>query len=124
MQRKARDAERSVADAASSTSKTMGNVASKAKGPAVATAAGVAGVAGGLLIAQRRSKPSVLARGGNTMESASKGLLKATENVGKASERVGRLSEEVRRVREGIEAGGKRRSPIEVLLDGLTHRPS
>jgi hypothetical protein len=58
------------------------------------------------------------------MESAGQGLLRATENVGKASERVGRLSEEVRRVREGIEAGGKRRSPIEVVLDGLTRRPS
>jgi hypothetical protein len=102
----------------------LGDIASKAKGPAIAAGAAAAGVAGGMLIAQRRSKPSLLARGGSTMESASKGLLRASENVGKASERVGHLSEEVRRVREGIEAGGKRRSPIEVVLDGLTRRPS
>ena len=101
----------------------LGDIASKAKGPAIAAGAAAAGVAGGMLIAQRRSTPSLLARGGSMMESASKGLLRAS-NVGKASERVGHLSEEVRRVREGIEAGGKRRSPIEVVLDGLTRRPS
>ena len=56
VQRKARDAEHSVADAASSTGKAVGNVASKARGPALATGAAAAGVAGGLLIAHRRSR--------------------------------------------------------------------
>jgi hypothetical protein len=79
-----------------------------------------------MLIAQQRAKPKVFGRmpSASTMESAGKGLLKATENVGKASERVGQLSAEVRRVREGMQADNRRRSPIEVVLDGLTHRSS
>ena len=127
---KARDAEHSVADAASSTGKAVGNVASKARGPALATGAAAAGVAGGLLIAHRRSRAKRLGivpvPRGTTMKSVGEGLLRATENVGRAGDRVGQFSEEVRRVREGLEAGGtaKRRSPIEVVLDGLTHRPS
>jgi hypothetical protein len=127
VQRRARDAEQSVANAASSAGKTVGNVASKAKGPALATGAAAAGLAGGLLLAQRRSNSKrlgVVPRG-STMKSVGEGLLKATENVGRAGDRVGQLTDEVRRVREGIEAGkAKRRSPIEVVLDGLTHRPS
>ena len=92
--------------------------------------AAAAGVAGGLLIAHRRSRAKRLGivpvPRGTTMKSVGEGLLRATENVGRAGDRVGQFSEEVRRVREGLEAGGtaKRRSPIEVVLYGLTHRPS
>jgi hypothetical protein len=101
---------------------TVRPIASKAKGPALATGAAAAGLAGGMLIASRRSRPKLfgavpLPRPGGTMESVGKGLLKASENVGQ-------LTEEVRRVREGIEADSKRRSPIEVVLHGLTRRPA
>jgi hypothetical protein len=101
---------------------TVRPIVSKAKGPALATGAAAAGLAGGMVIASRRSRPKLfgavpLPRPGGTMESVGKGLLKASENVGQ-------LTEEVRRVREGIEADSKRRSPIEVVLHGLTRRPA
>jgi hypothetical protein len=120
--RKAREAEHSVANATSGAGRTVGNIASKAKGPALATGAAAAGIAGGMFIASRRSRPKLfgavpLPRPGGTMESVGKGLLKTSENVGQ-------LTEEVRRVREGIEADSKRRSPIEVVLHGLTRRPT
>jgi hypothetical protein len=122
-----RQAEHSVADAASGAGRTVGNIASKAKAPALATGAAAAGLAGGMFIASRKSRTKLfgvlpLPRPGGTMESVGKGLLKASENVGQASQSVGQLTEEVRRMREGIEADNKRRSPIEVVLDGLTHR--
>lgn len=121
-----RQAEHSVADAASGAGRTVGNIASKAKTPALATGAAAAGLAGGMFIASRKSRPKLfgvvpLPRPG-TMESVGKGLLKASENVGQASQSMGQLTGEVRRMREGIEADNKRRSPIEVVLDGLTHR--
>jgi hypothetical protein len=128
VKRTARDAEHSVADATSNAGRAVGDVATKLKTPAIATGAAAAGVAGGLLIARQTSRPKllgVLPRGNGTMKSFGEGVLKATENVGRAGERVGHLSEEVRRVREGMEQSStKRRSPIEVVLDGLTHRPS
>jgi hypothetical protein len=125
-----RNGKSTVSNIASKAKGPVGNIASKAKGPALATGAAAAGLAGGMLIASRRSRPKLFGvvpgpRPGSTMESFGKGLLRASENVGKASENVGALSAEVRRVREGIEAGGadsKRRSPIEVVLEGLTHR--
>jgi hypothetical protein len=129
VRRTARKAEHSVSDAASGAGRTVGNIASKAKGPAIATGAAAAGLAGGILIASRKQQPKLFGviprpKADGAAASIGKGLLRATENVGKASENVGELTEEVRRVREGIEADGKRRSPIEVVLDGLTHRPS
>jgi hypothetical protein len=128
VKRTARDAEHSVADATSNAGRAVGDVATKLKTPAIATGAAAAGVAGGLLIARQRSRPKllgVLPRGNGTVKTFGEGVLKATENVGRAGERVGRFSEEIRRVREGMdESINKRRSPIGVVLDGLTHRPS
>jgi hypothetical protein len=127
VRRRFREAEHSVADATSGAGRTVGNIASKAKGPAVATGAAAAGLAGGLLIASRRPSPKLFGvvsrpQGGGKLESVGNGLLRASENVGRASENVRQLTEEVRRVREGVEADSKRRSPIEVVLEGLTHR--
>jgi hypothetical protein len=102
-------------------------MAQKAKVPALATAAGLAGLAGGAILAGRSSRKRVLgvpipAKSG--AETVTKNLAEASKNVGNFAERVGSLAAEVRKVREGV--GGNdanmRRSPIEVVLQGLTSR--
>ena len=57
-------------------------------------------------------------------QAVSKNLAEAAKNVGSFGENMGSLAAEVRRVREGVAAGDaeKRRSPIEVVLQGLTRR--
>jgi len=106
---------------ARSVKQTAGTVASKAKVPALATGAAAAGLAGGVLLsAKSRSRGLMPRRSG--MAVLGTGLIKTAESVGKASTRMGELTEEVRLVREGVEQGGKRRSPIETVLDGLTRR--
>ncbi|HET8757732.1 MAG TPA: hypothetical protein VFM58_17065 [Solirubrobacteraceae bacterium] len=89
------------------------DTASRATGPALtAGAAAVAGLAGGLLIGSRvgrRRSPGALA-----FASAKRFAAVA----GKASN----TADDIRAIREQLE-NANRRSPIEVVLDGLTHRP-
>lgn len=122
----ARSAGKSVGSAVSSAGKTAGKVASKAKGPALASGAAAIGLAGGMLMARSNSKPGltrlVPSPRTSSLKTVGRGLLDATENVGKASGRLAELTQEVRLVRESIEQNGKRRSPIEVVLQGLTRR--
>jgi hypothetical protein len=111
----------------------IGDVAQKAKVPALAAGAGLAGLAGGIAVA-RNSRKRVLGvrmptkRGSHAV---SKNLAEATKNVRSFGEGMESLAGEVRRVREGFvgaaagNAGGvgeNRRSPIEVVLQGLTRR--
>jgi hypothetical protein len=57
-------------------------------------------------------------------QAVSRNLAHAAKDVGRFGEGMGSLAAELRRVREGIaENGGEnRRSPIEVVLEGLTSR--
>jgi hypothetical protein len=109
----------------------------RAKGPALAGAAALAGLAGGLAIASRAGGPRrvlgvpvpgtrralitintpkrVKTRG------ASKDLLKAAGEVGSAGRRVGELVTELQRVRAELDRG-RQRSPVELVLEGLTSR--
>jgi hypothetical protein len=112
-------------------------VAKKAKGPALAGAAALAGLAGGLAIASRAGGPrrvlGVPVPGTrrslikiNTprrvkARSASKDLLKAAGEIGSAGRRVGELVTELQRVRAELDRG-RQRSPVEVVLEGLTSR--
>jgi hypothetical protein len=53
----------------------------------------------------------------------SKKLAGAAKNVGVVAEQTGQIAERVRLVSEAIgDSGGRRRSPIEVVLEGLTRR--
>ena len=53
----------------------------------------------------------------------SKNLVEASKNVGSFGEGMGSLAAELRRVREGVATAGEtKRSPIEVVLQGLTTR--
>jgi hypothetical protein len=107
--------------------RTVGAVAKKATVPALAAGVGLAGFAGGVALAGRNSRKRVLGiplptKSGT--QTVSKNLVEATENVSRFGEGMGSLAAEVRRVRDGLAAGGdeKRRSPIEVVLQGLTAR--
>lgn len=109
----AKHAGHSVGEAASS----VGRAASKAKTPLLAGSAAVAGVAGGIALGRsskaRPRRPKV--------KIDSHDLAKAAKEVGQFGMDVGQLAAELRRNREAAH-GTKRRSPIEVVLQGLTNR--
>jgi hypothetical protein len=111
----AKHAGHSVGDAASS----VGRAASKAKTPLLAGSAAVAGVAGGIALGRnsksRPRRPKV--------KIDSHDLAKAAKEVGQLGIDVGQLASELRRNREAAHGhGAKKRSPIEVVLEGLTSR--
>lgn len=92
----------------SSPMKSVGKVAGKAKVPLVAGGAALAGAAGGLaLAASKQSKKSRLTR--------------AAKEVGNFGAQVGELAAEIQRARESAD-GKHHRSPVEVVLQGLTAR--
>ena len=101
----------------------LGKIVSKAKLPLVAGGAAVAGAAGGLALAS--SKQARKSRLGSALTRKprikvdSGDVAKAAKEVGNFSAQVGELANELRRARE---ADGKRRSPVEVVLQGLTAR--
>jgi hypothetical protein len=109
-------------------------VAQKAKVPALAAGAGLAGLAGGVALGRRNSRRRVLGMLVPTKkgtQAVSKSLADATKNARSFGEGMESLAGEVRKVREGFvqagaaNAGGdadSRRSPIEVVLQGLTRR--
>jgi hypothetical protein len=103
----------------------LGKVVSKAKLPLVAGGAAVAGAAGGLALAS--SKQARKSRLGKAMmrrpkvKLDSKDLTKAAKEVGNFGAQVGELATELQRARESAD-GKKHRSPIEVVLQGLTAR--
>jgi hypothetical protein len=102
------------------------DVAKKAKTPALAAGAGLAGLAGGLALAKRTTRKRIFGvrmSNGGAAHAVSKNLAQAAEHVGSFGEGMGSLAAEIRRVREGVAlAGEHKRSPIEVVLQGLTRR--
>ena len=106
---------------------TLGDVAKKARVPALAVGTGLAGVAGGVALVALKPKKRVLGvplptKSGT--QAVSENLAAATKNVGNFGEGMTSLAAEIGRVREGIASGNgeKGRSPIEVVLQGLTKR--
>ena len=85
--------------------------AQRSRGPAMAAGAAVAGLAGGLLIGARMPRRRPLAVRAFT------GVQRVAATAGRASTAV----DDLHAVREQLDAMN-RRSPIEVVLDGLTHR--
>jgi len=125
----AKQAGHSVGEAAHS----VGRAASKAKTPLLAGSAAVAGVAGGIALGARRAshgKSRPLSRRpkvkiGPKVKIDSHDLAKAAKEVGQFGMDVGQLAAELRKNRESAHANGtKRRSPVEVVLQGLTSRSS
>jgi len=109
----AKDAGGAVGSAASK----VGHVAGKAKVPLMAGGAALAGVAGGLAFGRQSHRHNGVAG------VSSKDLAKAARKASDAGLRVGELALEGRRVRETRNGNGKvHRSPVEVVLQGLTSR--
>jgi hypothetical protein len=131
----------STGDALGSAGSSLGTAAQKAKGPALAGGAALAGLAGGLVLASRGGgprrvmgvaipgtrKPLLKIKGpavtikNPRAKGASKDLLRAAGEIGSAGRQVGELVTEVQRVRGELNHG-RRRSPVEVVLQGLTSR--
>jgi hypothetical protein len=113
---------RAMLETAEETAKDVGGkvagVASKAKVPLLAGGAALAGAAGGLALGARQAHHK-----SGLGKVSSKDLTKAAKKVGKVGAQVGEVALEVRRAREATNGNGKvHRSPIEVVLQGLTSR--
>ncbi len=109
----------------------VGKAASKAKTPLLAGSAALAGAAGGLAIGAMRSRHShshshkvlgVKLPQRKRVKIRSRDVAKAAKEVGSFSQHVGELATELRHAREESGNGSKHRSPVEVVLDGLTAR--
>jgi hypothetical protein len=111
----AKDAGHKVKDAG----QKVGHAASKAKVPLMAGGAALAGAAGGLALGARQSHRHRSGIGGVN----SNGLAKAAKKVGGFGVQVGELALEGQRARQASN-GKAHRSPIEVVLQGLTSRQS
>jgi hypothetical protein len=112
----AKQAGNSVSDAGHS----VGKAAGKAKAPLLASGAALAGIAGGIAIGTRGAR-QVKGMRRPRVKIDSHDLARAAKDVGQFGMDVGQLASELRRNREQAH-GAKRRSPVEVVLDGLTHR--
>jgi hypothetical protein len=106
--------------------------AGKAKGPLTAAGATAAALAGGFLIGRaggkrggllpRRRKVLGVRIGPKTgFERTADVLEKLADGLGSVAGQAATTSDDVKKVREEIELLN-RRSPVEALLDGLTHR--
>lgn len=88
----------------------VGAAASKAKLPLLAGGAALAGVAGGAALGARQARRHP------------HGFAKAAKGVGALGVQAGHLASELQRNREAT--NGQHRSPLEVVLEGLTARRS
>jgi hypothetical protein len=123
-------ARQTVENSTKEAGQAVGKVASKAKTPLLAGGAALAGAAGGLAIGTMRSRQShshkmlgLQVPKPKRMNIRSRDVAKAAKEVGAFSQQVGELATELRHAREGAgKDNNKHRSPVEVVLDGLTAR--
>jgi hypothetical protein len=103
----------------------VGSAAKNVKTPAIAAGAGLAGLAAGIALTRDRRKRVLgvpLPRGSAT-RGAAKDLAEVAKSAGALAERTGQVAEQVRVVSEALsQKDSPRRSPVEVLLEGLTRR--
>lgn len=96
----------------------VGRAASKAKVPLLAGGAALAAGAGGLALGAHQAH-----RKNGLGGISSKDVAKVARKAGEVGAQVGEVALEVRRARERTNGNGKaHRSPIEVVLQGLTSR--
>lgn len=115
-----------VEDAGQKAGRASSQAASKAKIPLIAGGAAVVGAASGLALAasrSHRSKVLGMKMPKTKVKIRSKDLVKSADRVARAGEQIGRLSTGLREI-QGTSgpSNGSDRSPIEVLLQGLTNR--
>lgn len=105
-----------VSDATDKATTAVGNAADKAKVPLMAGGAALAGVAGGVMLGARQARRH--RHRGRTLAKAAKG-------AGTLGAQVGHLAYELQRNREtNGDSSKQHRSPVEVVLEGLTARRS
>ena len=106
--------------AAKTTGDAVGSTAKKLRTPAIAAGAGLAGLAGGIALTRSRQRKvlgvPLPGRG------ATKSLAGAAKNIGALAEQAGHVAEQARVAGEALGNTEARRSPIEVVLEGLTRR--
>ena len=106
--------------AAKSTGDAVGSTAKRLRTPAIAAGAGLAGLAGGIALTRSRQRKvlgvPLPGRG------ATKNLAGAAKNLGVLAEQAGHVAEQARVAGEALGGNQARRSPIEVVLQGLTRR--
>jgi len=95
----------------------VGRAASKAKVPLMAGGAALAGAAGGIALGAHQAH-----RKNGLGGVRSRDLAKAARKAGDVGAQIGEVALEVRRARESANGGKAHRSPIEVVLQGLTSR--
>lgn len=117
------DRAKSASQSAKSAGQTVGKAAGKAKVPLIAGSAALAGAAGGIALATRhdRHRRLTMAMRKPRIKLTSKDVARAAKEVGHISTQVGQLASELQRARES-NGGDRHRSPVEVVLDGLTAR--
>ena len=97
----------------------VADAARKANKPALAAGAAVAGLAGGLVVGSRLGTGSgLLVRRRSTTSLALAGARRLAKTAVKAAQ----TADDIHAIRDQLEQANHR-SPIEVVLDGLTHRP-
>jgi hypothetical protein len=117
-----------VTEGAQNAGQAIGTAANKAKVPAAAGGAALAGLVGGVAIATRGGRRKVL---GVPIPGTRRPLVKmkiktprrkaGTKDLVKAGGQMAELANEVRLARQQLDSN-RRRSPIEVVLEGLTAR--
>ena len=130
----ATSAKEATVEGASSAGNAIASNASRLKFPAIAAGVGLAGLASGIALASdRRHKkfgahlPSRMRvhRGSINFKDAAKEVSTLAERTGQVAAQTGRIAERVQVASEAIsQNGASRRSPIEVVLEGLTNRSS
>ena len=105
---------------------TLGPIAEKAGKPALAAGAALVGLVAGLALAPRGSRrlsdlPDA-ARSVTTAGGTAKTLLRTTREVHAAACTLNDVASELRQLRQ-LSQASRNRSPIEVVLQGLTRRP-
>jgi hypothetical protein len=102
-----------VSNATEKATSAVGAAAGKAKLPLIASGVALAGVAGGAALGARQARRHP------------HGFAKAAKGVGALGVQAGHLASELQRNREATNGNGsKHRSPIEIVLEGLTARRS
>jgi hypothetical protein len=114
---------------------TVASAARGAKVPLITAGATAAGLAGGLVLGSRLARPRGLKAlvtprrrilgmplgRENGVVTVGRALGRTARELSVATDRVTETGDEVRQVRKQLDKAN-RQSPIEVLLDGLTHR--
>jgi hypothetical protein len=120
VEKTAKEASRTAKEAGQS----VGRAANRAKVPLIASGAALMGAAGGLAVGARSQRAKGIARALQRrpkVKVSSRDMASAAKEVGAFGTQMGRLADELRSARE---SDSKHRSPVEILLEGLTARRS